>query len=124
MVPGAGVAGAAVVAVAAALAPAPDAASVAGDVAPDAPDEAVAGAAAAAAPPPVFAPHPDDEHEAFPVGVAEVVGATSLACTGFGSLPPHAVRAPAPRTASTAAKFSSVRFGRIVVSFRFPLIPD
>jgi hypothetical protein len=54
---------------------------------------------------PLLAPQPAAEQDACPpAACAEVTGATSLACTGAGWLPPHAMRAPAPRVARTAAK--------------------
>jgi hypothetical protein len=77
-------------------------------------DAAVAGAAA---PAPLFAPQPLAEQEACPVapGAVLAAGATSLACTGCGWLPPQATMALVPSAARTAAKFSNDRFGRMTV---------
>jgi hypothetical protein len=75
-----------------------------------------AGASAAFLP-----PQPDAEHDDCPAAPAldDVAGATSLALTGLGSLPPHATSAEAPSAASTEAKFSNERLGRMVAVLLF-----
>jgi hypothetical protein len=61
------------------------------------------GAGAAAALPALLAPHPAAEQDAWPAA-ADVDGATSLAWTGAGWLPPQATTALTPRAPTRAAK--------------------